>query len=213
MGGAQNGQRFPAASGLRPFRSELPAEHEARTTSRVRFGKYAREFFAEAWGDEQSFDLCSPLPVMRGRLMRADCRIVVVDLVQSKQIRIIDGTDYIEPQVARLFPGLGRVERHQLKEVVNTLRLYVETDNDHVHRLERVSAAQRVAGNRVTMLLGLRQLRLVRCRIDRALGDGADSRSEIRAISQGVQLDAEYGADAETACRDSLLGDGRSAGH
>src|SRR6185369_16865689 len=67
-------RRFPEASGLHPFRNEPLGEHVTRMTSRIRFRKNARKFFAQTWSDQKRFDLRSPFRVVRGCLMRAHGR-------------------------------------------------------------------------------------------------------------------------------------------
>src|SRR5688572_3197533 len=61
------------------------------------------------------------------------------------------------------------------------------------YQLEGLSSRQRPAGDRVAMLAGLGELRLLRRRIRRAAGERADARAEVRAIAQRVDLDADDG--------------------
>src|ERR1051325_9585484 len=102
-------------------------------TSGIRLGKNTREFFADAWSYKQRLDLRPPSRIVRTCLMRAYRRLVAIYLIQSESIRIVDGTNHIEAQVARLFSRLRRIERDELQKVVEPLGLYFETNHDHVH--------------------------------------------------------------------------------
>src|SRR5437016_5689697 len=72
--------------------------------------------------------------------------------------------------------------------------------------LERRPADQRASLNRVAMLIGFRQLRLIRRRVHRALGESADSRAEITAVAQRIHFYAEHRAHRERRRRNALLG-------
>src|SRR5688572_29465525 len=105
----------------------------ADAPSRPRFREDRRQLLRRAFHRHERFDRVAPTEVMRGLLVRAESRLIDIDLIQPEMRRLVIEAQDIETPVPGFADGVAVIVLARADERVHLFRLHLDVDPYHEH--------------------------------------------------------------------------------